>query len=127
MSLTNKQVRTLIETTGPSGHDIANPDLLSEETGIEVELLEPFVQVYYSDGTHKGSITDADGNRVDTMRGIYVLDMLRKLSRMIGGKTLLPHGISGRGFQAREHYAAIERHLDLMDGGGEDQEYGSMP
>ena len=99
------------ETIYPDGHTIFYPEHYAPHFDVEAAGL---VLTYESDGTHKGSIYDAGGNILPSLKGVYNLHFLRWLAvEQLG---LAPSTASGRGFAAQWYFASIQRWLKEQQG-----------
>lgn len=91
------------ETIHPDGHGIYPPEQYAPHFDVEAAGL---VKTFVSDGTHKGSIFDGEGNVIPELKGVYNLMFLSWLATQ---KLGLPHSAAmGRGFAAQEYYRAIK-------------------
>lgn len=91
------------------GHTLFAPSFYAPFFSAE-ELAEAgLIEVHVSDGTHKGSMTDSDGNYIDKLEAVYNLHFLEWLNAKLGtGKYATANG---RGFQAQQLVDFIKEKL----------------
>lgn len=93
----------LLADIGSDGHTIFVPEVLKD---FPAELRARFTRTYHSDGSPKGSITGSNGQLIDSLNGVYGLDVLRGICSDLG----LGYEVKmGRGFQAAACTSAIEK------------------
>jgi hypothetical protein len=92
------------------GHSILSPKAFTE-AGVPAELVACYEATYKSDPADwLHQISDADGNPVDQVAGVYCLTILEEINRDLG----LPGSFfSGRGARATHMKAQILEHLGV--------------
>lgn len=81
-----------------NGHSITKPDFYTKN-GFPEEFVNGVACDHKSDGSLRGTIFDDNGNPIRKVRGVYNLDMLRRVAGLIGADQFPP--MTGRGFQAQ--------------------------
>ena len=109
MSIDKKVILDLLEEIGGDGHTLWDADAGFFKE-MPKDFMESVTQVHKSDGTPKGSIW-SDGQLVEDMHAVYGLYLLWKLAKEVGANLDRPHGLMGRGFQARALTEAIREKL----------------
>ena len=109
MSIDKKVILDLLEEIGGDGHTLWDADA-GFFKDMPKDFMESVTQVHKSDGTAKGSIWGNEG-MVPEMHAVYGLDLLWKLAKEVGANLDRPHGLMGRGFQARALTEAIREKL----------------
>jgi hypothetical protein len=86
------------------GHTIMKPKAFLE-LGLHKDMVKAHTHVIKSDfSDHKSTIFGPDGKPVESMEGVYGLDVLADIVRQL---KLNYHDFLGRGFQAREWQRVI--------------------
>jgi hypothetical protein len=92
------------------GHTLFAPEHYSPHFTLD-ELREAgLIQTHESDGTHKGSIFDAEGNVIQKLEAVYNLEFLYWLAGAIGATRYT--NSFGRGSQAQELVGYIREKLN---------------
>ena len=91
------------------GHSLFGPEFYAPFFTEEELKKARLVQTHKSDGTHKGSIFDADGSIIPELMAVYNLDFLYWVADRIGVTKRTQ--AMGRGFQAQELYGFITEAL----------------
>lgn len=94
------EIEHLLNDIGDDGHTIWDPVVLK---GFPQWFIDKHTKTYHSDGTGKGSIT-SEGKLVDSLEGVYGLQVLASLCNQLNLET---HSFHGRGSQAREYTRAL--------------------
>ena len=112
-ALTCEQVERIARAIGADGHTIYPVEDFAHKADVPTELLEVagLVRTYKSGDGPKSTITRGfSGERVEEMRGVYSLDVLRTLAGMTGYHS----DKFGRGSEAEDCYrhllALLEQH-----------------
>ena len=83
--LTCKQVAKLVEAIDGDGHMIFFPHWLSEKSGVTEEDLARWTHEHESDpNDHKETIYGPGGEVLDTLVGVYGLDVVGEVARLVG-------------------------------------------
>jgi len=91
------------------GHTIMKPKAFLE-LGLHKDMVKAHTHVIKSDfSDHKSTIFGPDGKPVESMEGVYGLDVLADIVRQL---KLNYHDFLGRGFQAREWQRVIEERFN---------------
>jgi hypothetical protein len=94
------------------GHTLFAPEHYSPHFTLD-ELREAgLIQTHESDGTHKGSIFDANGNVIQKLEAVYNLEFLYWLASAIGASHYTRS--NGRGSQAQELVDNIKQKLNEL-------------
>ena len=88
------------------GHTVFKPEAFTD-AGLPVEVVEHLTSEHHSDGSPKGTIF-VDGQAVESLKGVYGLDVLRFLASALD---LEYRDAIGRGFQAQNIHAALRQHF----------------
>lgn len=106
-ALTLTDARLIAQIIRGDGHTIFKPTAFTLR-GVNAAFIDAYTNTYHSDGTLKGSITDAaTGAPLDSLRGVYGLPLLWAVARRINADTSAAASMMGRGFQARALTTAI--------------------
>jgi len=98
----------VLDLIGGDGHTIWSPVALKND-GCSAYIIDAFTTVEKSDNSYKGSIFSSEtGERQESMTGLYGLTLIRSLARHYG----VSSSKLGRGSEARELTAGIQRHLE---------------
>ncbi len=88
------------------GHSVLKPDAFTE-AGLPAEVVEHVTREYRSDGTPKGTLF-VNGRAVESLTGVYGLDLLRFLASALGVEY---RPALGRGFEATNIVSALRQHF----------------
>lgn len=99
------------------GHSVMRPEFFVNDCGLPPLLVKGVTRYHRSDGTPKGTIFNGQGEALYGLRGVYGLDMLWALARIINADTSGCCAL-GRGFLARQIQNAIRIRLDDLSGKG---------
>ena len=97
-------LRRTVDAIGGNGHMIWEPEHFPD---VPAHLLP--ITVERSDGTHKGSIFNAEGQVIPELRGVYGLNLSY---RLVDALSLKVREFHGRGFQCRANCEAIYSYLE---------------
>lgn len=92
------------------GHTIFEPNMYTK-AGIPEDWLKPLIRRHESGDGHTSTIY-VDGERRESLSGVYHLSFLYRFAREIEADTDLAERKCGRGSQARELVKAIREALD---------------
>lgn len=92
------------------GHSLFSPDFYAPFFSAEELDKAGLIRTHESDGSHKGSIYDNEGNIVEEMTAVYNLNFLYWLVGKLG-ITDYRNDFFGRGSQAQELASVIRKHL----------------
>lgn len=110
---TPRRLLLLLDHLGGDGHSILDPFPLTEAIGctaVEACYLGALSRWHESDGTPKGTITDAEGV-VDGMFGLYTLDVYQAMASDFEVQYASKFG---RGSRAREIARAVREHVEAL-------------
>ena len=111
MNLTNSEVLSQVKYIDGDGHSIFKPESVSTETGVSMDKIEPYCEVYESDTSHSKSTIYVEGAPVDELKGLYGLSMIETFARKIGVQS----ECMGRGFRCSALCKGIIKSLEECD------------
>jgi hypothetical protein len=109
--LTKTLIKNHEELLDGDGHSIFSSEHYTE-LEIPQEVIEGLEKTIKSDRSNPKTTIFKDGQIVDELIGIWNLEFLKRVARLINAKDYPIK--SGRGFQAQEICSAIKRKLGIM-------------
>jgi len=94
------------------GHTVLDPRAFLD-AGLPMDVVDHLTRTHRSDPSHPKSTLFVDGRPVEELSGVYGLDALRFLADALG---VAYARALGRGFEARNIRAALQRHLATPPG-----------
>ena len=106
--MNKRLLKKVIKEIGGDGHTIFDPQSFID-MGVPKEVVDTWTQEYESEkGSPKGTIFGHDGSPIKKLKGVYGLNVLRRLARELNVEY---EGKIGRGFEAREITEKLLAHL----------------
>lgn len=108
-SIPRDVIKKVADYVDGDGWTIFAPEAFTK-LGMTEEQIAPFIEVEKSDTSHpKSTIFDHEGNVMKECEGVYGLDLVQRIGRLLGldiGQKM------GRGFAAREACEALRKYAD---------------
>jgi hypothetical protein len=119
--LSDETLLAICDYLDGDGHSIFGQGWL-RELNVPEDYIDAVSRTHHSDGSPKGSISNPDGELVESLQGVYSLDLYRRMGRDLG---MPGSAFGGRGFEARDWDRRIREHLEAKRGDGQHRTKGT--
>lgn len=105
-----KAVKKYLKEVGGDGHSILKASYLVE-IGFTPEFVKGYTEEHKSGDDYKETLFDKNGNKAESLNGVYALSFIYGIARDMGINTESAYRYTGRGFQAQELARLIKAKL----------------